>query len=263
MKKYTQAIQSTVSDYLSLNSQGTFLWVALVCSELAKISRLNTLKRLEAFPPGLNDLYDRMMDHIRYSDSVDAEICLRVLSIVSTLYTPPTLHELKGFLEEEENKYDAEDVSEIIARCGSFLTTRDDVVRFVHQSVQDFLKLSSDVFPRGLEVEHHAIFVRSLHLISKNLKRNIFGVNSPGLSVEEVRELEPDPSPLMTVRYACVYWVNHLRDSKCKSLDEVIGKVDQFLHEKYLHWLEALGILRGISSGIASMLELERLLQVS
>ncbi|KAJ5988428.1 NACHT nucleoside triphosphatase [Penicillium waksmanii] len=43
----------TVNDYLSLNSQGTFLWVALVCEEFAKISRLNTLKRLETFPPGL------------------------------------------------------------------------------------------------------------------------------------------------------------------------------------------------------------------
>ncbi|KAJ5750760.1 NACHT nucleoside triphosphatase [Penicillium manginii] len=144
MKKYTQEIQSTVSDYLSLNSQGTFLWVALVCSELAKISRLITLKRLEAFPPGLNDLYDRMMDHIRYSDSVDAEICLRVLSIVSTLYRPPTLHELKGFLEEEDNEYDSEDVSEIIARCGSFLTTREDVVRFVHHLGINSVRWSKD-----------------------------------------------------------------------------------------------------------------------
>ncbi|KAJ5387104.1 hypothetical protein N7509_009645 [Penicillium cosmopolitanum] len=268
MKRYNQNIHETVNDYLSQNSQGTFLWVALVCEELSKISRLNTLERLEAFPPGLNDLYDRMIDYIRDSNEVDAEICLRVLAIISTMYRPPTLHELKGFLglEEEDNGYDPEDVSEIIARCGSFLTIRDDVVRFVHQSAQDFLRLSKDVSPQGLEVEHHATFTRSLNLIFHNLKRNIYSVGSPGLSVEELRDLEPDPSPLVAVRYACIYWVDHFQDgvpgnSDDTSLDEG-GILDRFLQESLLNWLEALGIMGTISSGIAGMLKLERLLQV-
>jgi hypothetical protein len=39
--------------------------------------------------------------------------------------------------------------------------------------------------------------------------------------------------------------------------------VGGFLRKEYLHWLEALSIRKSISQGIAAMLKLEGLLQVS
>ena len=276
VKKHSETMRETIFDYLLLNSQGTFLWVALVCQELTKISRLNTLKRLHAFPAGLNELYDRMIDTIRELDADDTDICLRVLSIVSSLYRPPTILELKCFLggseSEYDDEYDDEDVSEIVTRCGSFLTTRSDdengeVIRFVHQSAQDFLKMSRLVFPLGLEFRHHAVFSRSIELMFLTLKKNIYHVDSPGLSAQEVRGFEPHPNPLMAVRYACIYWVDHLRDSNPEtwndtSIPEWVTLVDNFLQEKYLHWLEALGILDVVDFGITAILKLDTLLQV-
>jgi hypothetical protein len=66
--KYNNDTRDVVQRYLSLNANGTFLWVALVCQELANIPGWKAQKKLTAFPPGLDALYRRMMDQICNSD---------------------------------------------------------------------------------------------------------------------------------------------------------------------------------------------------
>lgn len=58
--KYSNDTRDAVQSYLSLNANGTFLWVALVCQRLSNISGWRTQQTLTAFPPGLNALYKRM-----------------------------------------------------------------------------------------------------------------------------------------------------------------------------------------------------------
>lgn len=239
--------------------------MALVCEELTRISRRHTLKKLKAFPTGLNALYNQMIDRIHGLDETDSKLCIRVLAVISAVYRPLTLEELKEFLDDpSEDLYNDEDLSDIIMRCGSFLTIRDDVIRFVHQSAQDFLKSSSKVFTRGIEAEHHRIFSRSLKTMSKTLRRDIYNIKAPGLPIERIPK--PHPDPLAVVRYSCVYWADHLRDSESthmadNSLDEG-GFVDRFLQETYLHWLEALSLLESVSQGVAALLKIESLLKV-
>jgi hypothetical protein len=77
----------------------------------------------------------------------------------------------------------------------------------------------------------------------------------------------PDPDPLATVRYSCVYWIDHLRD--CDSTRNATSDLQddsfiaRFLTSKYLNWLEALSLLGSIPEGRTSMLRLKSLLQVS
>ena len=73
LKKYDDKTRDAVQEHLLSNANDTFLWVALVCQELAKISRWNVLAKLTAFPPGLDAFYQRMMDQICTSE--DAELC--------------------------------------------------------------------------------------------------------------------------------------------------------------------------------------------
>ena len=265
-KKYSDETRDTICHHLSSNSQGTFLWVALVCQDLGRTSRWNALKRLEAFPPGLNALYSRMIDQVRNSE--DAELCKRILAVMSIVYRPIAFGELASLVElPDDLSDDSEALSEIIAICGSFLTVREDIIIFVHQSAKEFLlrETQNGVFPRGIEAEHHTIFSRSLRAMFKTLKRDIFQIKFPGFPIEKV--IPPSPNPLAPTQYTCVYWVDYLYHSEChkkKGLD-VVGRgcVGDFLQKKYLHWLEALSILGSISQGIAAMLKLEGLLQVS
>ncbi|KAJ6118763.1 hypothetical protein N7471_013383 [Penicillium samsonianum] len=256
VKRYKGDTRDTICRHLSLNSQGTFLWVALVCQNLDKTLPRHAIKKLEAFPPGLNALYGRMIDQVRESE--DAELCKQILAIMSTVYRPITLSELKSLIEVPGADYDDdESLSEIIAVCGSFLTLRESTIIFVHQSAKDFLlrEALNEILPGGMGADHHTIFARSLEVMSKTLRRDIFDIKLPGFPIKDIRQ--PSPNPLAAAQYACVYWVDHFQSSERNeiyelSLDEM-GCVDAFLRQEYLHWLEALSILGRISYGIQAM----------
>jgi len=154
----------------------------------------------------------------------------------------------------------------MIGLCGSFLTLRERTISFVHQSANDFLleQARDETFPSGIEEIHHIIFSRSLRAMQKTLRRDIYSLGAPGFSIDKVTP--PSPDPLAAVRYSCVYWVNHLGDCDHKNTNLKLqdnDSIDTFLREKYLYWLEALSLLKGVSEGVASMLVLERLFEVS
>jgi hypothetical protein len=264
--KYSNDMRDAVARYLSANARGTFLWVALVCQELSHTPGWKTQKKLMAFPPGLDALYRRMMDQIR--DSEDAALCKDILAVVSVVYRPITLDELAALVDSLDSVPGGhESLTEIVGLCGSFLTLRECTISFVHQSAKDFLlnQAHDEIFPSGIEDIHRTIFLRSLRVMRGTLRRDIYNLGAPGFSISKVRT--PDPDPLAAVRYSCVYWIHHLRDcdpkkNANKDLQDG-GSIDTFLREKYLHWLEALSLQKSLSKGVASMLGLEGLFEVS
>jgi hypothetical protein len=265
---YNDNTRDAVQHHLSSNANGTFLWVALVCQELTNISGWKAQKRLMAFPPGLDALYRRMIDQIWNSE--DADLCKRILAIASAVYRPVTLDELVSFVDMPNGvSGDYKALSEIIELCGSFLTLRGYTVSFVHQSAKDFLlsEASNEIFPSGIEDIHHLIFSKSLHVMSRTLRRDIYGLQALGCPIEQVKQ--PDPDPLAASRYLCIYWVDHLCDW-CSNPDADLkvdlqdgGTVDVFIKKTYLYWLEALSLCRSISKGVLSMTKLDILIQVN
>jgi hypothetical protein len=266
-KKYDEQTRDAVLKRLTLNANDTFLWVALVCQDLRATARRNVLKKLDTFPPGLDALYERMMQQISQSD--DAELCRQLLALIALVYRPITLQELVALAEQLEDVTDESELREIISLCGSFLTLQGETIYFVHQSAQDFLltKAVAELFPSGTEAVHHAIFARSLQAMSKTLRRDVYGLQEPGFSIKDVKQ--PDPDPLASLRYSCIYWVDHLCNSSsvCPTTykqdiqDE--GAVHAFLKESYLYWLEALGLCKSMTKGVLSMAKLLLLVKVS
>jgi hypothetical protein len=194
--KYNSDTCEAVQNYLSLNANGTFLWVGLVCKELSKIPGWKAKKKVIAFPPELDPFYRRMMDQIRGEDAEDAELCTQVLAVVSAVYRPIALDELSSLVHIPNGiagEYDA--LSEIIGFCGSFLTLREQTVSFVHQSAKDFLvqKVYNEIYPFGIEAVHHTIFSRSLQAMSQTLRRDIYSLRAPGISIDRVQPPDPDP----------------------------------------------------------------------
>jgi hypothetical protein len=267
--KYSNDTRDAVERYLSANAYGTFLWVALVCQELANVSEWKVQKKLTAFPPKLDALYRRMMDQIcNFEDTEDTTLCKDILAIVSVVYRPITLDELAALVDmpaDMSSNYEA--LAETVELCGSFLTLRERTISFVHQSAKDFLleQACHEIFPSGIEDIHHTIFSRSLRVMRETLRRDIYNLSAPGFSIDKINP--PDLDPLAAARYSCIYWVDHLYNCDPKKNAETDlrdgGSIDAFLRQNYLHWLEALSLLRGISGGTASMLKLKKLFEVS
>ncbi|KAI1330214.1 NACHT domain-containing protein [Xylariaceae sp. FL0255] len=264
LKRYKESTADEVRRYLSSNADGTFLWVALVCQELKSTRRGNALEKVKSFPPGLDALYERMMQQILTLE--DAELCTQVLALVTTTYRPPSLAESAMLIEKRyEVLDDIKSLQEIIGLCGSFLTIRENIVYFVHQSAKDFLKKkqSALLFPEGQAAIHGRIFSRSVQAMYQTLKRDIYGLHKPGFPIEKVTR--PSPDPLEMVEYACIYWVNHLMDaSKGPGNDNNVqdgGVADRFLQSMCLYWIESLSLLRSLSEGMLALESLVHYLQ--
>jgi hypothetical protein len=152
---------------------------------------------------------------------------------------------------------DLASVEELVSQCGSFLTLRDTVVSFVHQSAKDFLSQNSSIFPSGQPREHGAISHRCRELMSRTLKKDICNLRAPGIIIEV------DPGRVARylsapVQYACCYWVNHLLHSWGGNAGSVNPR-----DKEEVYWIEALSLIDKISEGIATVMELESVIQVS
>jgi hypothetical protein len=270
-KMYSDETKNAVLDYLSSNAQDTFLWVALVCQNLVAVPKRNVIKKLSTFPPGLDFLYEQMIQQMIRSD--DAELCRCILATIAVVYRPITLQELACLVEGlEDIANDLESLMEIISLCGSLLTIRDGTVYFVHQSAKDFLlqKAFNVLFPSGSEEIHFVVFSRSLLVMSKTLHRDMYSLGMPGFPIEQVQQ--PNPDPLVASRYSCIYWIDHLCDWSSGSSSHDMsflrgvfrsgGTVDSFLRGKYVYWLDALSLCKSMSKGVKSMAKLETLCYV-
>ncbi|KAK2052002.1 NACHT-domain-containing protein [Colletotrichum caudatum] len=212
-KKYDGATRDAVQQHLTSNANDTFLWVALVCQELADptVRKWETSAKLQTFSPGLHSLCARMIDYVLISKYAD--LCRQVLSVVSIVYRPLSVAELSSLVKPMEVfANDAVSLKEIIGICGSLLTLREGVVSFVHKSAKDFLlKYESErIYPHGITQENWTVASRSIQVMSKTLRRDIYSLRAPGFPIDRVKP--PDPDPLAPARYSCVYWVNHLAE---------------------------------------------------
>lgn len=261
-------LREHVRRVLRQKAEGTFLWVALVVQELEGVESWDVRQVVDDVPQGLDDLYARMIKQIQRLERRDPEFCRLILSAAALANRPLQLLEM-GVISGLPDAIAAkvESIQKIVKKSGSFLTIREDTIYFVHQSAQDYLagKAASTIFPSGRAAAHHNIFQRSLDSMSKSLRRDIYGLHHPGISVDDVKV--PAQEPLAAMRYSCVYWVDHLADMST-SVDRGLELSDlqdndiiyRFLYDKYLHWLEALGLLGSIPEGIVAISKLTALL---
>ncbi|KAF2247479.1 hypothetical protein BU26DRAFT_597405 [Trematosphaeria pertusa] len=87
--------QAEVQLLLRKKAEGTFLWVSLVCKELESVPLYRTRTVLRELPPGLDPLYDRMIEQIlAQNDTQTARFCEDILRSVTLAYRPLRLKEV-------------------------------------------------------------------------------------------------------------------------------------------------------------------------
>ena len=260
-------LQERVRVQIYAKASGTFLWAALVLKELEPVESWDVLDVLQEMPSELEPLYDRMLRQVQQLRRKDPEFCHLVLSTMTLAYRPLYLLEL-GALSDlpEQIATNLDKVMKVVNKCGSFLTVRENHTYFIHQSAKDFLlgKAFDRIFPSGKAEVNYTMFSRSREIMSRTLQRDIYTLHAPGFPIDKVEP--PIPDPMAVVQYSCLYWVDHLLkgDTRGNSNNDLndSGLVYNFLCKSFLYWLEALSLMRSLSSGIIMIRKLENWLQV-
>ena len=253
-KGYNNSTKISIQEHLLSNANDTFLWVALVCQNLASAPKWKTLTALKTYPPGLGPLYQRMMQLICLSE--DNELLKQILGLTTVVYRPITLSELTSLMHMPDGFADNPIwLEELVKQCGSFLTIRESTVYFVHQSAQEFIlnNASDEIFPFGTTAAHYKIYSKSVKEMS-SLKKNMYDFQDPSISRTAVEI--PDKDPLKQLRYSCVYFIDHLlATDRCfkqfGNYDE--EELRKFFEKHYLYWLEALSLIGSMGDGIKAI----------
>jgi hypothetical protein len=143
-----------------------------------------------------------------------------------------TLHDLHSLLEVPESQ--------------------EHPIRLLHPSFRDFLldkqRCRAQHFWVDEKKAHKALAESSLRLMFNSLRRDICGLNAPGALASAVGSSRIEQCLPADLQYACCYWVQHLQRSEARLCDN--DQVHKFLQKHFLHWLEALGLIRKTSDSI-------------
>ncbi|RDW62302.1 hypothetical protein BP6252_11735 [Coleophoma cylindrospora] len=95
---------------------------------------------------------------------------------------------------------------------------------------------------------------RPLHLAELSVLSGLpsdISLRAPGISIDQIKV--PNPDPLATIRYSCLYWVDHLLNCSITEISNALkdgGLVNRFLYQSFLYWLEALSLIRSPLSSL-------------
>ena len=101
--------------------------------------------------------------------------------------------------------------------------------------------------------------------MSTVLKRNICNLQTFG-HIED-HSSKVDINLLAQVEYACIYWASHIKQAdhfdRCDHTLQDNGPVHRFLKTHFLHWLEALSLMKKTSNEVLAIMDLKCMLKVN
>ncbi|VUC28464.1 unnamed protein product [Clonostachys rosea] len=185
----------------------------------------------------------------------------RVVGPIVLLAEALSIPSLARLLDIRENELDRR--LDSLHSVFSVPSSGERPVRMLHLSFRDFLvdsdKRDHNPFWINERVVHEQIASKCLELLtsSGHLKKDICNVKRFGAMRAEVEPSVVDKCLPAEVRYACLYWVQHLEQSRMALTEN--HPAYKFLTQHFLHWLEALSLLGKISEGIAMINSLRAL----
>jgi hypothetical protein len=261
------------------NASGLFIWAATACRFIREgkrfaVNRLDTILEesggaITVPEKHLDEIYTSVLNHSIAPGYTDKEkeqayyMLGKILGSTAVLFSPLSIYSLSRLLRIAK-----EDIDQTLEDLHSVLEVPKDQtrpLRLHHPSFRDFLLNNDRCKDLNFWVDEkqaHQTFADScIQLISTFLKRDICGLNTPGMLVSDVERSRIERSLPPEVQYACLYWIQHLKKSNAQLHDN--GQVHQFLQEHLLYWLESLGWIRKTSEGILAISSLDAQIQVS
>lgn len=141
----------------------------------------------------------------------------------------------------------------------------DTPIGLLHPSFRDFL-LDKSRCQKGEihineKVAHSMVLDACIQLMQNQLCENICRLEFPGPLLSDIPDdlIKKYLSP--ELQYACQFWVQHLERGYIQL--EANNLIELFLKQHFLHWLEALSLIRKTSEAITMITTLQTILMVS
>ena len=216
IEDYPQSTRVKVKDIFYERAQGTFLWIGMAAKTLEGYNAIEFEEALERLPPGLDELYARILLGIRFDHR---QIAARILRWVVMAVRPLTLSELGAIIEptiEPPTGFTREDVTKNqVSYCGYFLTIKGYKVNLIHQSAKDYLLRKDrdsnpelNIFRIEEKAGNHEIASKCLQYLEDNLVTRVDSY---------LEEETSEAFPLLS--YATRYW--HIHARSLPSADDV------------------------------------------
>ena len=258
---------------LTQRAGGLFIWAETVCRYIAEGKRL-TAKRLLSILQGdtksakpekeLDKIYMTVLKDSVGTDFDEQEkedfyvLSRNILGAIILLFSPLSTQSLSRLFEIPH-----QDIQQTLEDLHSILDSPDDSscpIRLHHPSFRDFLlrqeRCSDPHFWVSEMKTHEALASYCIQFMSKNLKGDIWG------SRAQTDQSSPHTHRLPAeLRYACEYWVQHLKGSELQLQDN--DKTHNFLRQHLLYWVEALFLCGKDSEVILAVKMMEDMTDVS
>jgi hypothetical protein len=187
----------------------------------------------------------------------EANLYMRILTVVSTVFRPLYLREL-GLLAEELEQYadDKVEMRDVVSNCGSFLSEQNGKVYFVHLSAREYLSKEACqiMFPNGQGAVHFDILTRSRELLTKPNDHDTRATTDHESSHEDATT--PELQFLGDSIYPQVFWVEHMKLALFElSRLQDGGLFHRFLQQYHLRWYG--DITRGVADTTGLLFELK------
>jgi hypothetical protein len=255
----------------------SFIFAATVCrfvfddrfepeEQLAMVLRYEVASQASKLDGTYLPILDRLLVGLSKAESENLTQDFReIVGSIIILADPLSTSSVARLLKRSKRAVDRR--LELLHSVLSIPSDDDSSVRSLHLSFREFLldpeKQGENPFWVDERKTHEMLATRCLDLMSGPdcLYENICHLESPGTLREGINHQTIDKYLLPHVRYACRYWVHHLKQSKSSINDQ--GEVYRFLQKHFLHWLEALSLIGVMSESFALVGTLQSLIAVS
>ncbi|KIM21691.1 hypothetical protein M408DRAFT_80136, partial [Serendipita vermifera MAFF 305830] len=233
---------------------GLFIWVDVI---IKFIKQGDPQRRLECIlqrnmSGGFGTLYSSILN-ISFPSPSDEELesFRAIIGAVILLKSPLPISSLLPLLSIRSStmKY----------ICNQLQSVMDcqDTLRVHHQSFVDFL-VDHAVCPAGFWIDredgHRHLTHACLKTMNSGLRFNIYGLKSSYIRNSDVQDLPSlvESHISMHLSYSSLFWAGHLAEI---ASDEVIhGYLLEFMHERFLFWLEVLSLMKRVNL-VSSMIK--------
>ncbi|KIL58996.1 hypothetical protein M378DRAFT_283149 [Amanita muscaria Koide BX008] len=170
---------------------------------------------------------------------------------------------------------DVVEIREVLDNLQSvILLGNDNVPRIYHKSFPDYLTDEARCKDPRLRIDpricHTQIATRCFEIMDKHLKRNILGLGDParfmsnedGLKEAAITDEQIQEKIPQHLRYACVYWDNHLEVAKIED-EALMNELEMFVDEHMLYWFEVLSLIGNLDSAHVAIRVVLKLLSKS